>query len=117
MRASGPLLPLRCLLAMLLAASAVAPMCRAAGAPPPPDAAASCAGSPGRPDYVSLRADTLPDLALRVAACERMGYRRVGGVARAVIANPGAASAEWYYQVMIVPAGAASAAAASAAAR
>lgn len=80
----------------------------------PPQPVASCAAGDTRPDYVSLRADTPSALAAQVAACERLGYRRIGGVARALIANPGAASAEWYYQVMIVPAGAPSAGASAA---
>jgi hypothetical protein len=75
------------------------------GAQPPQ----RCASGPGRENYVSLRATTPSDLASLVAGCERLGYRRIGGVARAVVANPGAASAQWYFQVMIVPAGAASA--------
>ncbi len=76
-----------------------------AGAQPPQ----RCASGPGRENYVSLRATTPSDLASLVAGCERLGYRRIGGVARAVVANPGAASAQWYFQVMIVPAGSASA--------
>ncbi len=75
------------------------------GAQPPQ----RCASGPGRDTYVSLRATTPSDLASLVAGCERLGYQRIGGVARAVVANPGAASAQWYFQVMIVPAGAASA--------
>ncbi len=78
----------------------------AAGAQPPQ----RCSSAPGRDAYVSLRASSPSDLASLVAGCERLGYRRIGGVARAVVANPGAASAQWYFQVMIVPAGAASAA-------
>jgi hypothetical protein len=68
-----------------------------------------CASGPAREAYVSLRAASPSDLAARVAECERLGYRRVGGVARAAVANPGAASAQLYFQVMIVPAGGASA--------
>ncbi len=68
-----------------------------------------CASGPERDNYVSLRAPSPSDLAALVAECERLGYRRVGGVARAAVANPGAASARLYFQVMIVPAGAASA--------
>ena len=68
-----------------------------------------CASGPEREAYVSLRAASPSDLAALVAECERLGYRRVGGVARAAVANPGAASAQLYFQVMIVPADAASA--------
>ena len=109
----------RLLVALMLATPACGlPAAAEAAAPaaPPPASAASCASGPARQDYVSLRAATPSALASAVAACERLGYRRIGGVARSLVANPGAPSAEWYYQVMIIPAGASSAAAAASAA-
>lgn len=108
------------LAAALLAAALCAWPSAAPAAPgvPPPAAVASepgaqppqhCASGPQRDNYVSLRAVTPSELAALVAACERLGYRRIGGVAHAVVANPGAPSDRLYFQVMIVPAGAASA--------
>lgn len=88
-----------------------APLAHAAPGTPAAQAgtqAPHCASGPERDTYVSLRADTPSELAALVAGCERLGYRRIGGVAHAVVANPGAASAQLYFQVMIVPAGAAS---------
>ena len=90
----------------------------AAPAAPPPDATlepppARCASGPSRADYVSLRAASASALAVAVAHCRSLGYRRSGGVARAVVDNPGASSPELYFQVMVVPPGAAASAASS----
>ena len=89
--------------------AAVGPAPVAAPAEPGAQAPQRCASGPQRDTYVSLRAVTPSELAALVAACERLGYRRIGGVAHAVVANPGAPSDRLYFQVMIVPAGAASA--------
>ena len=113
-------LPRRRLLVALMLATPACGLPAAAMAAVPveavPAAAASCASGPARQDYVSLRRATPSALASAVAACERLGYRPIGGMARALVANPGAPSAEWYYQVLIIPAGASSAAAAASAA-
>ena len=109
-----------------LAAPVPQPPHAAPAAPPPaatlaPPAAtlasppARCASGPSRADYVSLRAATESALAAAVAHCRSLGYRRVGGAARAVVSNPGASSPELYFQVMVVPPGAAASATASAA--
>ncbi len=90
-----------------------APAVPAAAVPGPAEPPQRCASGPARADYVSLRAATASSLASVISACERLGYRPVGGVARAIDANPGAPSAQWYYQVMVVPAGATSAPAAA----
>ncbi len=73
-----------------------------------------CSSSPQRQAYVSLRATSPSALAAQVAECERLGYRRIGGVARAIDANPAAPAAELYFQVMIIPPGASAASAAAA---
>lgn len=89
--------------------AAVGPAPAAASAEPGAQPPQRCASGPQRDTYVSLRAVKPSELAALVAACERLGYRRIGGVAHAVVANPGAPSDQLYFQVMIVPAGAASA--------
>lgn len=95
-------------LAAALAAQPAAPASGALASPP-----ARCASGPSRADYVSLHAASASALAAAVAHCRSLGYRRVGGVARAVIDNPGAASPELYFQVMVVPPGAAASSASS----
>ncbi len=111
--------PARCVLVACLGwlawpvlAASVAPV--AASAPgtlaSPP---ARCASGPSRADYVSLRAASAEALAAAVAHCRSLGYRRIGGVARAVVSNPGASSPELYFQVMVVPPGAAASSASS----
>ena len=81
---------------------------------PAPATPAGCSSSPQRQAYVSLRATSASTLAAQVAECERLGYRRIGGVARAIDANPAAPAPELYFQVMIIPPGASAASAAAA---
>ncbi len=105
-----PPLPLlrRLALPLCLCASAAAGApARAQAAPAAASSApARCASAPDRPDYVSLRASSSSALAAKLRRCLQLGYRPVGGVARAVVANPGASSPELYFQVVIVPPGA-----------